>query len=145
MIYESNAAMKKAHQEEVNRFPFGFAFGSKQFAEMMQGWGLNAESKEDLQKIVSIGAGGYVRKEDVPDMEEMFARQKREQQEFRKRGKDLFAMFCDALCDHEYIVTGDVMESLDALGISVEELNKSEQMKKALAKAIKWCDENCSA
>lgn len=144
MIYESNAAMKKAHQEEVNNFPFGFAFGKKQFSEMMQKWELDPESDLDLAKIVFVGAGCYVRKSDIPAMEEMFGRQKREKQEFRKRGKELFEMFRDALCDHEYIVTGDAMEAIRSLDISVEELNGSEQMRKALAKAIKWCVENCT-
>lgn len=39
------------------------AFGDKQFKEMMTEWGLTT-SKEDIEKIASLGGGAYCLKED---------------------------------------------------------------------------------
>ena len=57
------AQLRQRQQEEFNALPLGFAFGRKQFDEMMEGWGLDPE--KDLNKICSIGAGGYIQKKDV--------------------------------------------------------------------------------
>ena len=55
--------MRDRQQQEFNALPLGFAFGQKQFNEMMRGWGLHPE--RDVKKICSIGAGGYIQKKDV--------------------------------------------------------------------------------
>ena len=52
--------LRDRQQAEVNALPLGFAFSNRQFDEMMRGWGLDPE--KDLDKIVSIGAGGYIQK-----------------------------------------------------------------------------------
>lgn len=49
---------KKKQQDEFGKLPMKAAFGDKQFKEMMAEWGLTT-SKEDLEKICSIGAGAY--------------------------------------------------------------------------------------
>ena len=54
---------KKQQQDEFNKLPMKAAFGDKQFKEMMAEWGLTT-SKEDLEKIRSIGAGAYCLKKD---------------------------------------------------------------------------------
>ena len=52
------AEMRKRQQEEVNALPIGFAFGNRQFEEMMRGWGLDPE--KDLDKIYRLGnTGGF--------------------------------------------------------------------------------------
>jgi len=48
--------LKNRQQEEFNAFPLGAAFGNKQFAEMMQAWGL---TENDTDKIYSIGGGVF--------------------------------------------------------------------------------------
>ena len=59
--------LRTKHQNEVNAFSFGFAFGDKQFKEMMSKWGLDADNDEDLKKIAYLGIGGaYIRKSDIP-------------------------------------------------------------------------------
>ena len=56
------AELRSRQQKEVNALPLGFAFSNRQFEEMMKGWGLDPEKY--LDKIVSIGAGGYIQKKD---------------------------------------------------------------------------------
>lgn len=68
--------LRDRQQAEVNALPLGFAFGKSQFDEMMRGWGLDPE--KDLDKIVSIGAGGYIQKKDRSLMHETFDRHRRE-------------------------------------------------------------------
>ena len=71
--------LRDRQQAEVNALPLGFAFSNKQFDEMMRGWGLDPE--KDLDKIFSIGAGGYVQKKDHSLLHETYNRHERELKE----------------------------------------------------------------
>ena len=129
--------LKKKQQEEVNAFPFGFAFNEKQFEEMMEKFGLN---KDDTDKIYSIGAGGYIRKTDSDKMDEMFKRHKQELQQAideDKTGKGFICeMFTYELANHEYGYTRDLDETLDALGYTREEVRKKKNLYNGLIKAM---------
>lgn len=46
--------LREQQQQEVNNFPLGFAFGNKQFKEMMSKWGLDADNESDLKKSISF-------------------------------------------------------------------------------------------
>lgn len=129
--------LKERHQKEINDFPFGFAFSESQFNNMMiNKFGL---TPEDTDKIYSIGGGGYVRKTDADAMQEMFDRHTKERETAIKENKDdyLYHMFNYELANHEYSYTGDVSDTLDAIGLTREEVNADERMRKALARAIK--------
>lgn len=128
--------LKNRHQKEVNEFPLGFAFNDKQFAEMMEKWGL---TPEDTDKIYSIGGGGFVRKADAEAMNEMFERHAKEREVAIKENKDnyLYHMFDYELANHEYNYTGEVDDTLEALGVTVEDLAKNVVMYDALMRAIR--------
>lgn len=129
--------LKERHQKEINDFPFGFAFSQKQFDNMMiNKFGL---TPDDTDKIYSIGGGGYIRKSDADAMQEMFDRHTKERETAIKENKDdyLYHMFNYELANHEYSYTGDVSDTLDAIGLTREEVNADERMRKALARAIK--------
>ena len=58
------AELCQRQQQETNALPIGFAFGNRQFEEMMRGWGLDPE--KDLDKIYRLGStGGYSKKTDA--------------------------------------------------------------------------------
>ena len=129
--------MKQRHQSEVNDFPFGFAFSETQFNEMMvERFGL---TPEDTDKIYSIGNGGYVRKADADAMHEMFERHAAEREVAIRENKDdyLYHMFDYELANHEYSYTGDLTDTLDALGLTIEDVNANPQMNEALKRAVK--------
>lgn len=127
-------ALKSKHQKEVDEFPFGFAFNQKQFEEMMSKWGL---TPDDTDKIYSIGGGGYVRKSDAEAMHKMFERHELERKMARKHGDDyLFEMFNYELANHEYSYTQDLTDTLEALGLTMEEINADPRMADALKRAI---------
>lgn len=126
--------LKSKHQAEVDAFPFGFAFNQKQFDEMMDKWGL---TPDDTDKIYSIGGGGYVRKSDAEAMHKMFERHELERKMARKHGDDyLFEMFNYELANHEYSYTQDLTDTLDALGLTMDEINTDPRMADALKRAI---------
>lgn len=127
-------SLKSKHQAEVDAFPFGFAFNQSQFEEMMTKWGL---TPDDTDKIYSIGGGGYVRKSDAEAMHKMFERHELERKMARKHGDDyLFEMFNYELANHEYSYTQDLTDTLEALGLTMEEINADPRMADALKRAI---------
>lgn len=137
------AELKKKHQDEVNAFPLGFAFGDKQFKEMMSKWGLDADNDEDLKKIAYLGIGGaYIRKSDIPAYNEMAERHQRELDELRKDEKEFIGALIYQLHNHEYGYSRDwcdVEYALEALGIDPKDIEKDEDLKKKVQKAIKQC------
>lgn len=129
--------LKDRQQKEVNDFPFIWAFNEKQLAEGMQRLGLDPAT--DKGKLASIGAGGIIRKTDAPAMREMFARHRRElaeQIEADKTGEGFIKdMFSTELANHEYILTGDASDALDALGITPAQIESSPALAHGLALA----------
>ena len=132
--------LKSRHQAEVNAFPLGFAFSEKQFNEMMEKWGL---TPDDTDKIYHIGMGGYVRKSDADAMHEMFERHAAEHEAAMQDDEYLFSMFNYELANHEYCVTYDVTDALDALGLTLEEVNADPRMASALKRAIAANERDC--
>ena len=129
--------MKQRHQKEIDAFPFGFAFSETQFNEMMvERFGL---APEDTDKIYSIGGGGYVRKSDSEAMHEMFERHAQEREVAIRENKNdyLYHMFNYELANHEYSYTGDLTDTLEALDLTLEEIEANPQMDAALKRATK--------
>lgn len=125
--------LKAKHQEEVDAFPFGFAFNQKQFDEMMEKFGLTLD---DTDKIYKIGGGGYIRKTDSEAMNEMFERHEAERKAAMQDDEYLYEMFNYELANHEYCITYDLSDTLDALGLTMDEVNADPRMADALKRAI---------
>lgn len=130
--------IKAKHEKEVEAFPFMWAFDEKQFNAGMKELGLEPT---DTDKIFSIGAGGYIRKTDAPAMKEMFLRHKAEQSAAIAADTDgtgfVYDMFLYELDNHEYGYTGDATETLEALGLTWQEVKADKRLSDALNKAIK--------
>lgn len=141
--------LKDTHQKEVNEFPFifVFAFSEKEFISKMseeikkrkpQCTGIT--TMEGIAKhVVSIGVGGYVFKEDVSAMREMFERHESERKHFNKTEKNLVETILYEMNNHEYGYTRDPYDTLQALGKSMEDLETDERLFKAWKKAEKKC------
>ena len=127
--------LKAKHQAEVNAFPFGFAFNQSQFDEMMKKWGLKPT---DIREILSIGGGGYIRRSDADAFKEMMSRHKIQMKMAMKKNEDdfLFHMFNYELANHEYCITYELDDTLDALGLTIDEINSNPKMADALKRAI---------
>ena len=125
--------LKSKHQKEVDAFPLGFAFNDTQFNEMMARWGLKPT---DVREILSIGYGGYVRKDDAKAMNEMFARHEAELKAAMQDPDFAFEAFDYELGNHEYCYTYELDDTLDALGLTIDEINSDPIMADALKRAI---------
>lgn len=134
------AELRNRQQAEINDFPFMWAFNNKQFEEGMARLGL---LPTDTDKIYSIGAGGFIRKTDAAAMHEMMKRHVSEQQaaiEADTTGEGfILDMFVYELDNHEYGYTRDLEPTLDALGLTVDEINASP----ALLHGFKLAERRC--
>lgn len=140
--------MKDTHQKDVNEFGFifVFAFSDKEFIEKMSEAIKKRKPKctgittmEGISKhVVSIGAGGYVLREDISAMNEMFKRHEEERKLFRKSEKALVEEILYEMNNHEYGYTRDPYDTLMALGKSEKDF-KNETFKKAWKKAENKC------
>lgn len=130
--------LKNRQQKELDAFPLGAAFSNKQFEEMMQGWGF---AVDETDKIISIGAGCFIRKSDKEAFFNMFERHNKEMQDAIAADATgdgfIYDMFYDELANHEYCITYDLDETLDALNLTAEQVNADKRLLHGLNKAEK--------
>lgn len=133
------AALKSKHQKEIDAFPLGAAFNQKQFEEMMQKWGLTVN---DTDKILRLGdTGCFIRKTDQQTLHEMIERHETEMKQAIADDKTgngfIYDMFIYELANHEYCITYDLEETLDALNLTYEEIIADKRLSHGLNKAKK--------
>ncbi len=129
--------LKERHQQEINAFPMSFAFSDNQFKEGMAKLGLDPTETDKIYKFGSTG--GFYRREDSKALWDMLDRHKKE----FKAATDadttgegfILDMFTYELANHEYIITGSVGDTLDALGLTIEEVNASPALFHGLVRA----------
>ena len=131
--------MRNRQQMEFNALPLGFAFGQKQFNEMMRGWGLHPE--RDVKEVTCIGNGGYIQKKDVELLRQTSAQHSQELAaaiEADTTGNGfIFQMFYYELVNHEYGYTGEAEEALDALGYTLEQVQANQRLRRGFERACK--------
>ena len=126
---------KEKRQKEVNELPMYFAFSDKQFNELMVKLGYNDENVF-LKDIMTIGGGSIILKKDKELVMNTFDRIDKELTENFKNDEFLESVFEYELGNHEYCITYDINEALDALDISYDEYKMSERIQKIAKKAI---------
>lgn len=130
--------LRDRQQEEFNKFPLGFAFDNKQFKELMEKWGL---TEDDTDKICRITGGGFVRKSDYKELQEMLLRHNREIKRAVKADDTgegfVYEMFAYELANHEYGYTRELEDTLDCLGYSEDEVIADEKLLTGLRKALR--------
>lgn len=136
---ENYNQLKERHQREVNKFPIGFAFSKKQFKEQMEKLGL---TETDTDKVVNIGSGGFILKTDVSRFIEMFEQHAKEMKEAMLDDKFLYQAFRYELANHEYAYTHDPDNTLQSLGLSIEEVKNDPRMFKIFKNAKRDYIEN---
>lgn len=132
-IYEE---LKERQQKETNDLPIYFAFGDRQLQERADELGF--ESIDDMiNNVVGIGAGGFCKKEDFDRVMNTFKEHNEEMIEAFENDEFLKDAFRYEMSNHEYIITYDISDTLRALGITLEEYQKSERMQKLFKEAKK--------
>ena len=129
--------LRKKHQEETNAFPIHFAFGQEQIDRIMAELHLDPEHLSE--QIVTVGAGGFVLKEDAPKLKEMWKRHEDERAKCIAEDDTgdgfIYDMFRYELANHEYGYTGFVDETLEYLGYTMEDIQADKRLLHGLQKA----------
>lgn len=126
--------LKNKIQKEVDEFPMGFAFSNEQFEKMKEELGV----KEDSE-LLSIGAGGFIRKTDKDAFNELFNNKAKRIDEAiaeDKTGEGFIKdMFLYELANHEYCITYDLEDTLYALDLTYDEVMNDERLLRGLTLA----------
>ena len=126
---ETYQELKARQAKELNNFKgIFFAYSNEQLKEGMEKVGL---TMEDTKQIYSLGAGGYILKDRSKEFHAMFERHNKEKKERIKEEKFLFDSLVYELQNHEFCITGDVSEALEALGYNKKDID-SKILKKAM-------------
>jgi hypothetical protein len=131
--------LKSKHEKEFNEFPMFFAFSNEQFEEGMVKFGL---TKFDINQIYKFGdTGGYYLRTDGERLHEMLTRHDKEMQDAVDADVTgegfIFDMFNYELSNHEYSYTHDTSDTLDALGLTPEDIEKDQRLQHGLKLAKK--------
>ena len=121
------AELKNKLQKEFDEFPFGFAFSNEQFEKMKEELGV-----KDNSELISIGAGGYIRKSDEQALDDLLnGKEKRikEAIEQDQTGEGFIKdMFLYELANHEYCITYDLRDTLEALDLTINEIMEDKRL-----------------
>ena len=129
---------KEKTQKEFNTLPLIFAFSKKQFEEGKAKLGV-----KDDQELYFIGGGGYIQKTDVHLLDEMIDRHNKEFEQLMQDDEFAYSAFYYELGNHEFCITLDPEDTLDALCLSVEEVKNDSRLMKLFLKAKRDYLENC--
>ena len=130
--------LKNKHGHEINAFPMAFAFSDKQFEEGMKKLGLKVT---EADKIYSAPGGGFYLKTDSKKLKDLIDNKIKEMDEAIKADKTghefIYDMFNYELGNHEFCITMSTSQTLEALGLTNEEIKKSTALSAGLEKAMK--------
>ena len=130
---EKYVEMKERHQKMVDSLPLKFAFSNEQFERAMNELGL---TKDDTNKVVGIGAGGFCLPETANKLVEYYKQFDEELTKAFENDEFLIDAFEYELGNHEYIITYDIYDTLRALNISMKEYQENERYQKLMHIAV---------
>lgn len=130
---ESHQQMKQRHSQEIsNQKGLFWAFSKEQLNEGL----LKINSK--IEDVVSIGAGGIIRKDEIDNFKALLKRHELERKELKNNLSELYKALVYELNNHEYCITYNPQDALDALGLTKEELPEG-MLRKACKQSITEC------
>lgn len=141
--YKDYSTLINEQQKEYESFTkdkIFFAFTEEQFNEGMKRFGL---APDDTDKVYQIGFGGYILRAHAKAHNDLVKRLNIEKKEHMKDLDFLKSAFHYELANHEFCVTYELDDTLDALLLTYEQVNSDPVMKKALLEAKKEYLKNC--
>ena len=121
--------LRGKHEKDINEFPLFFAFDDKQFKKGLEK--LNT-IKENIR---SLGNGGFIKKEDVKEWQDILIRHSEEHKKAMDDKGYAYNMFRYELSNHEFMITYDLEETLSSLNLTIEEVKKNSFLLEQLEKA----------
>ena len=115
-----------------------FAFSNEQFEE-----GKKKLCVKDDKELVSIGGGGFIKKTDIPLLDKMIDRHNKEYEELMQNDEFVYSAFYYELGNHEFCITLDPEDTLEALCLTAEEMENDQRLMKIFLEAKRDYLENC--
>lgn len=123
--------LKNKLQKEFDEFPFGFAFSQEQFEKMKEELGV-----KENNELISIGAGGYIRKSDEKALDDLINGKELRMKEAIDQDKTgegfIKDMFLYELANHEYCITYELEDTLNALDLTYEDVINDDRLRLGL-------------
>jgi hypothetical protein len=110
-----------------------YAFSDDQFNEGIANIGITKD--EVKEKLYNLGGGGYILKSESKDMERMLQNASDELDAILNDKKQLLDALSYELMNHEYCITYDTSDALDALGLNESDIDE-DVMRKAKKAAL---------
>ena len=128
--------LKKANQKMFDEFAkdkiyWIIAFSDSEVERLLK---LNNLKRDE---IVSIGGGGVIKKEDVKAFHELYNNMHNEIEMIKNDPDELKKAFIYELANHEYCISYDIDDTLNALGITRKNLQDDINMALIMNDAIK--------
>lgn len=123
--------LKNKQEKEFNSFPIKFAFSKEQEEKGLEELGLAS-----ADEAIGIGGGGFIRKSDKQAFYDMLERLDKEHTQMLENPKYVVDMFKYELANHEYGYTYDLEPTLEACGLTEEDIENNLILKKGLAAAL---------
>lgn len=111
---------KESINQEISDFPIFWAFSNEQFNEGL------IKLNTTKENVRGIGGGGFIRKEDTKKFIDLMKEQNKTERQFLKEDKNLYQAFLYELANHEFCITYDYDETLNALGLKYDKLTKKQ-------------------
>lgn len=129
---------KQNRQDNFNKLPIYWAFGEQQFKELLERLNLK-DTKEDLEKLINIGCGGIMKKCDLYLLENHNKTFSTDKLLFWLTHNFKFAYnaLLYEMNNHEYYYTCDISDTLGALNLTYEDIEKNAYLKLAYLRAKK--------
>lgn len=128
--------LKNKQETEFNSFPIKFAFSKEQEEKGLEELGLAS-----ADEAIGIGGGGFIRESDKQAFYDMLEKFDKEHTQMLENPKYVVDMFKYELANHEYGYTYDLEPTLEACGLTIEEVNNNLILKKGLAAALEEYEE----
>lgn len=135
--YKDYSTLINEQQKEYESFTkdkLFFAFTEEQFNEGMKRFGL---APDDIDKVYQIGFGGYILRAQAKAHNELVKRLNIEKKEHMKDFNFLKSAFRYELANHEFCITYELDDTLDALLLTYEQVNSDPVIKKLYLKQRK--------
>ena len=130
-ISETYGEMYERHWAEMKKIPMGYALTEKDYEAGLQELGVG---KKEITWLSDTAA--FVRTKDAPQLKEMLDRHAAEEEaaiEADETGEGFIrTMFAYELADNEYCITKDITDTLEALDLTLEQVNADPRLKRGL-------------
>lgn len=126
------------YKKKFETIPMYYAFDEKQLGELKEQLGI--QNNEEFKNKVAPFMCGYILKKDIPQLIKFYEQKYAEYKRLLKKDKTgngfIQDMFYSELINHEYCYTQELDDTLDSLGLTLDEINQDSKLRHGLDLAL---------